>query len=489
MMQRIKSFLLENKTTKQTIVKNTFWLFAGQIFSRLIKAGIIIYAARVLGTQGWGAFSYAFSLAALFTIFIDFGVNAIITRESTRDLSVQQQYFSTALVIKLGMFAAIAGVIVLGSPLFIKQQEVLVLIPLVVLMLGFDSLRDFGAALSRAWERMEIESAVQIFTNLMIVAASFVALRYAPTAYSLSWGYVIGAGLGMLAAFYPFRQYFKGMHKTFSKGLVKKILVSSWTFGMVGLMGAIMLNTDTFMIGWFKSIEDVGYYGAVQRVVQLLYLVPGLIATAFFPSMARLAQEPERLKRVLERGLSLLTMIAVPLSAGGILLARDIVQLLYGGQYLAAVGAFQIMSATFVPAFLSIMFSNALFSLNKERKLLWYVILGVSGNFIFNLLFIPLWGIEGAALSTLLNTAIITLYLIWQLRRDLAFKTLHQIEKIALAAAAMCAALFALRAAGFNLYINVAISMALYAAALLLLKEEGLLEIWERAKSLKKGAL
>ena len=111
MVEQVKSLFLENKTVRQTVVKNTFWLFFGNIFSRLIRAAILIYAARILGAGGWGVFSYALSIAGLFTIFIDFGINAVITRESVRDLSSQQKYFSTALGIKLVM-AAIIGVII-----------------------------------------------------------------------------------------------------------------------------------------------------------------------------------------------------------------------------------------------------------------------------------------------------------------------------------------------------------------------------------------
>ncbi|MCL5004783.1 MAG: hypothetical protein M1170_02470, partial [Patescibacteria group bacterium] len=59
MLQKIKSFLFENKTTRQTIAKNTFWLFFGEISSRVLRAAIVIYAARVLGADGWGVFSYA----------------------------------------------------------------------------------------------------------------------------------------------------------------------------------------------------------------------------------------------------------------------------------------------------------------------------------------------------------------------------------------------------------------------------------------------
>ena len=77
---RIKEFLFENQNTRQTIAKNTFWLSFGEITGRLLRLGIVIYAARILGAAGWGVFSYLTSLAAVFTIFTDVGLGAVLIR-------------------------------------------------------------------------------------------------------------------------------------------------------------------------------------------------------------------------------------------------------------------------------------------------------------------------------------------------------------------------------------------------------------------------
>ncbi|MEK7590294.1 MAG: oligosaccharide flippase family protein, partial [Patescibacteria group bacterium] len=80
MFLKIKNWLFSNQTISQTIAKNTFWLFSGQMIGRLLRAAIVIYAARVLGAASWGAFSYALGIAAFLTIFSDIGINALITK-------------------------------------------------------------------------------------------------------------------------------------------------------------------------------------------------------------------------------------------------------------------------------------------------------------------------------------------------------------------------------------------------------------------------
>ncbi|MBP6855600.1 MAG: flippase [Candidatus Pacebacteria bacterium] len=427
MSQNGLSFLFENKTASQTIAKNAAWLFLGTAVSRVARALVLMYAARLLGARDWGAFNYALSLAAFFTIFTDFGVNAVLTRESARDTSLQERYFSSAFFIKLIAGIGIALILIalfpLVAPHIISSTSdiplVATLIPIIVLVVLFDSMRDFGAALSRAWEKMHIESIIQMLTNGLIVVCGIGALILAPTARSLSIGYAIGTGVGMIAAFIPFRRYFKTIIAYFSLSSIKKIIAASWPFGMMGLMGVIMLNTDSLMIGWFLNIEQVGYYGAGQRIAQLLYTIPSLIAIAFFPALSKRIHDPTSFSTLYASGVRMLLVIALPLTIGGVILAKPLITFLYGTAFAPSAQAFMLMNLTYIPVFISALLGNTLFALGREKKLLGYVACGVCGNALFNIIFIPLIGIAGAALSTVINQIIATSYLM-VLMRDYA---------------------------------------------------------------------
>lgn len=476
MILRLKSFFLENRTPRQTVAKNTFWVFFGQITSRLIRVGLIVYAARLLGATNYGAFSYALSLAALFTIFADFGINALITRESSKDIRVQNAYFSTGLVIKVVMIIFIAVFVVAFSPLLFKQKIVAELMPLVILIVGFDSLRDFGASLSRAWEKMEIEAFIQIITNVFIVAAGFFALYLSPTAKALSWGYAVGTGIGMISAFYPFRHYLKNIG-SFSRKLIRPIIVSSWPLGVLALSGIIMLNTDNIMIGWIKGITDVGYYSAAQRIAQLIFLVPAMIMTAFFPSLAKFSNQKEKISALVEKSSILLLIIAIPLTVGGVMLAYQILNLLFGSEYLSGANSFKIMGLMYVPVFLSTVFGNALFAINREKVLLKYAFLSIVGNFLLNLLLIPVWGIVGSALSSLAVQTIITFFVFLELKKSLRFNIISRIKKILISALIMGIGIYVALIFGINIYLTLIIAILLYLSSLIAFKENILLEI------------
>jgi O-antigen/teichoic acid export membrane protein len=200
--------------------------------------------------------------------------------------------------------------------------------------------------------------------------------------------------------------------------------------------------------------------------------------------MTKLIADKERFKRVLEKSLSLLSLIAIPATVGGVLLSREIIVILYGKDYLPAVASFRLMCLTFLPIFLSSMFGNALFSLNKERKLFTYVIAGILGNFLFNLILIPLFGIEGAALSTVINQTIITLYLLYVLRKEFHFSVLSQLWKIILATIIMGVGVMAVRSLGINIYVITVLSLFLYFGFLYLFRESSL---HETANLIKKS--
>ena len=85
MYQKIKQFLFENQNLKQTIAKNTFWLFFGQTGGRLLRVAIVVFSARILGPESFGAFSYAMTLVAFLIILSDMGMGAIVTRELAKD--------------------------------------------------------------------------------------------------------------------------------------------------------------------------------------------------------------------------------------------------------------------------------------------------------------------------------------------------------------------------------------------------------------------
>jgi len=418
MFPKIKNWLFSNQTISQTIAKNTFWLFSGQMIGRLLRAAIVIYAARVLGAAGWGAFSYALGIAAFLTIFSDIGINALITKQTARDPALKDQYISTAFFTKLGLVSIFVLAVAAFFPYLTKIEEAAAIMPILIFVFIFDTLRDLGSALSRAMEQMQIEALINIFTNLAIVILGFILLSVSKTSASLALSYAAGSGLGLIAIFFALRLRFKTLIKNFNKSLVKEILITAWPFGLMGLMGAIMLNTDIIMLGWLRSAEEVGYYSAAQKPILLLYVLPTLLATSIFPLMARLAKtNPAAVKTLLNKYVGLVLKFAFPIAIIGLFFAAPIINLLFGSEYAPSVSTFRILMATVLIVYPSTLLGNAIFAFDRQKSFVTFVAVATFGNVLFNFLLIPPFGIEGAAASTVI-TQLITNYLIWRKARQ-----------------------------------------------------------------------
>lgn len=404
----------------EKIAKNTLWLFAGQIFGRLIRVAIVIYAARLLGPASWGAFSYAMSLAAFLLIFSDVGVSAIVTKEAAREPNLGKKYFSTALGIKLVLLAIGMAVLVFAAPYLTKIPEAKPLLPIIAFVLLFDSLRNFGFAVSRSREKMRIEGLNEIATNFFISALGFAALFLYQTSKALTVSYALAVALGFLLVALQLKDYFKSSFGDFDQALIKPILKTAWPFALASSLGAIMINTDTVIIGWLRAPAEVGWYSAAQRPVQLLYIFPALFAVSLFPSLSRLAKEKTtEFKSVLFNALKIAFFASVPLAIGGVIFGKEIINLLFGADYLNAVPAFQILMLTVLIVFPAAIITNATLALDQQKNFIVFSALGAFGNIILDILLIPTYGITGSAVATVLTQIIANAFTWYKLKKVL----------------------------------------------------------------------
>ncbi len=474
MIAKIRSFLFENKTARQTVTKNTFWLAVSQLGSRLIRAAIIIYAARILGASEYGVFSYTLGLAGFFTLFADIGIIQLLTRETASHPENRQTYFTNSFWLKSLLLLFTVLLVVFVAPHFSNIQEAAALIPLVALLVIFDGVREFSIGYLRGLEKMEWEALIVTFMNVAIAVAGFIILQFSASAHALFYAYITSVGTAALLSAIILRKQFIQIFKSVDVQLMKKIAASAWPIAFAGMLGIFMLNTDIIMLGWWRSAQEIGYYSAGQRIVQVLYTIPALFASGIFPILSRFITrgEQERERELNEKSFSFAYMVAIPLVTGGIILARPIIELVFGAEYLPTVPAFQILIATLLITFPTILLSNLVIAHNQQRRTFWFMGVGSLGNVFFNALLIPPFGIIGSSVATigaqLLNTTLIWRYM----KRVIQFSVLPRLLKIIAASALMGAFSLLANALGVHVLITIALSAILYFAVLWVAKDK-----------------
>lgn len=471
----VKNFLFKNITNRQTFAKNAVWLAVGNIGGRFIRAGIIIYAARVLGAGGWGLFSYGITLVAFLTIFVDIGIDPILTRESAKakgDPERRNQIISTSFFVKASLLAVGVLTVIFVAPFFTFLPGVKPLLPLIALILVFDTLRNFGFSIIMSKEKMELQAGLYIFTNIAIVAFGLLFLRLWPTPTSFTISYAAGTALGMLATFYILRDEVARALFHFSKPLVKEILSSAWPFAISGVLGVLMVNTDIIIIGFFGSAEQVGFYSAAVRIIQILYVLAGIAAQSALPIFSRfIKNEKEKIRGALENILKFALAFSFPVALGGIVAGAPLIKLLFGSEYIPATSSFQVLLLTLSFNFVAAILTSIIFVYNRQKVLIIYAAIGGILNVIFDLFLIPALGIKGSAIATLSAQIIADGYLWFIAWRIVRFNPYLKLKKIIAASLIASLALFLLLNIGVYVLVALAADTGIYLALLYVMKE------------------
>lgn len=488
MSKKIKELLFSNTNTKQTVVKNIFWLTAGQIGSRLIRAAVIIYAARVLGAGEYGLFSYALGLAGFFTIFADVGVNSILTREVSQKPERASEYFATSFWIKFVLLIGTCLLILFVVPYFSKIDEAVLILPFIAALTFFDNLREFTLSFFRGKEKMETEALVNILMNVIITLSGFFILSYVATAKAVTLTYAASAGIGALLAIIFLRKEYSKIFSHYNHSLIKPIIKAALPIAILSLFGVFMLNIDMVMLGWWRSAEEIGFYSAAQKIVQVLYIIPAIIAAGIFPALSRFfgKGEKEKVSHIMESAVAGVFFLALPLAIGGIILAKPIIQLVYGIEYVPAVPAFQILITTVLFVFPGTLFGNYVIAHNEQKKYAKYVAGAAIGNVLFNALLIPTFGIVGASLGTIIVQFGYN-FLVWGMVKKINnFYTFRNIKKILLASILMGGTAIFINWLEISVIFNIIISGGIYFLILFILKEPLILEGKYFLKLMKK---
>ncbi len=457
----------------QKVVKNTFWLTTGEIVGRLLRVVLVLYAARVLGAADWGVFSYALSLSALFTVLADIGIGAVLTRELVRDNENGAVYLSSSFLIKTIFLALTALIILFVTPLFTNIQLSETLLIFVASLVVADNIRILSGSINRAVEKMHLEAFTNIITQVAIVTMGVWILRTRPSAESLAVSYVAGSSLGAVFGIWTIKSYWKKFFTKFDRQTVKRLLSAAWPFALLGLLGSIMLNTDIIMLGWLRTETEIGYYSSAQKIIFTLYILPTLIGAAAFPTWTRLANKDKMaFADLLEKALKTVFLIAVPITIGGLIIGSEVMDLFFGAEYQPAALTFQILLLSLAINYPAAILGNALFAYNQQRHFILYGGIGALANVTLNFLLIPVWGIAGAAVATVI-TQIISSALSWQrMKKVNNFSILGKLNKIIGAALIMGIVVWLAKSWGISIVIGIPSAVIVYFGALFLLKEQ-----------------
>jgi len=175
----------------------------------------------------------------------------------------------------------------------------------------------------------------------------------------------------------------------------------------------LMAWTDTIILGIFRTEGEVGIYNVVFRVAVLTSFTLPAIFSITVPKFASLHSlgDTKELKRVFRISTKMVFWTSIPVLLT-IFLFPSFILGIFGSVFKDGVYALLILSFGY---FLSSISGSAgqLLQMTGKHKLLLYIILSATTiNIILNIVLVPVYGINGAALSTLVSLSLASLAMV-----------------------------------------------------------------------------
>jgi len=395
----LKSLLLDNQSTKQTVFKNTFWLFVSRGIG-FLDLLLIIFVARALGPTDYGSFSFAWSVVSIFAAIVVFGLPEIVTREFSRKEDLEKEFpsiLSLRALLSLG-----AAVVMFGSSFLLTgDPQVRALIWLLAI---YVLLRDFGGtlyAVFRARQKMEYEAWMQILLTVCSFVFVGLVLVFYPSIANIGAGYLMGSLVALVGILVFFSLKIGALRIGWDREVWKKFFSFSWPLGLTAAFAAVYLFMDSVIMGVLGQTTQVGWYNAAYKIANITLIPMSIISISFYPVLSKYYEESgESFQKFWTTFLKVMLVIATPLVLGVIIFAPQIINLVYGEAYAPSVPALRILMVMVGLWFVSTPFIRALVISNQQIKVLVLSALGAFLNIILNLVLIPRYSLSGAAVAT-----------------------------------------------------------------------------------------
>lgn len=387
---------------KQDSSKNVLWLFFDKILRLGVGLIVGVFVARYLGPELFGKWNYAIAFVGLVSAIATLGLDQIVVKYLLDSNDDEYVLLGSAFYLRLAG-SSLSIILIISFFLFYKKDLELLLIAILtafnLFFQAFDVIDLKNQSVLQSRKTVIVKNAV--FILMAIVKLLFVYFKFT-LIYFVSLGlleFVLGA-IG-LVIFYGFSNFLKwSLNIEYCKTLLKQ----AWPLILSGIVIMMYMRLDQIMIGEIIGDKEVGLYSVSTRFTELWYFIPSVFATSFFPKLIeKYNLDLKNYSLVCLKLLKLMFIISFSISIFFTLFAGFIIQFLYGDDYALSVFSLKISIWTGVFVFWGVVAGNMLVIENLNKHNLIKSIQGLVLNIFLNFLLIPRYGINGAAIATLIS--------------------------------------------------------------------------------------
>lgn len=399
---------LRDRPGIRRVFANTAWLSFDKVLRLVIGLLVSVWLARYLGPHTFGQYSYAIALVGLFSVLSTLGLDAVLVRELVKAPGAQGALLGTAFVIRLlggtvGVTASIVCVLI-ARPDDTTTQLLVTLIAAGMVVQAIDVIDH--------WFQSQLLNRYVVFAKgvafLMASAAKVLLILTGGSVITFAFvGFLelVLAAAGLIVAYGRAGQYLTAWRAKAS--YAGRLMKPALPLMFAGMAVSLYMRIDQIMLAEMLGDEAVGVYSAAVRLSEATYFIPGVMMASLLPVMisTRSSSRELFLART-QHVFDVMAMVGLGLALSMSMLSPDIVELTYGKEYAASASVLAIHAWATVFVFLGVASGSYLVAENMTAVAFYRTALGAIVNIGLNFLFIPHWGVVGAAYATLISYAV-----------------------------------------------------------------------------------
>lgn len=393
------------------ILKNIFWLILDKVFILILQFLVGVKIVNHYGSEIYGRYSYAMAFVGFSPIFFEI-LNTRVIKEYYNENNYNR-VISVVSTFKNMLAILIFTVTILLYPIF---KGDLFLYKLLVLMTLSNVILSITSGIENYFE-YKLMSRYLVIPNNIILIISYI-LQYLGVIfnYSIIMIPIIRVFTSILRNIILVKIYKTLFNKrlkiNFDWNLIKKISKDSFYLWISFVSFVIYTQLDKIMIGKLLGVKDVGIYTIALQLINIFSILIPPFQTSIYPKMIELYKNDyeQYLKFYLKNNL-IFTWIYILGVISSILFIKYTFSYIYSSEYTGAIYVYMILT-------ISVLFkaNGALqtghMTLKKITKNSFYkTLIGLFLNLLLNLILIPKYGINGAAIATSI-TQVFTLFVI-----------------------------------------------------------------------------
>ena len=258
-----------------SISRNSIYLFSGSVIQKILAFIYFIFLARFLGPDSLGKYTFAISFFAIFSIFMDLGLNQLLIRESAKDESKADFYFHTVMAIKLIFSALVYAVVIIVMQILPDPTATRELIYLAGIFIVLDNFSNTNYGVLRGFKNLKYEGlGLMLYQLVVLVIGMLVILLRLSLTYMMVPLILASASSFIYSSIFLRRITKIKLAFHFERSAIKDLIKKAMPFFWAGLFGTVFSYIDVVLLSRLAGDRAVGLYSAAGKIPAGLRMFP-----------------------------------------------------------------------------------------------------------------------------------------------------------------------------------------------------------------------